>query len=660
MSQFRKNLQSIRAKTPTPNASKQPFSTDAIEVMGEVGDAGFDIQSARAKYIQEKAIQRKAPVPKSVKGTGMDSQCTGQVYNAQFDYVNQHLLSYFIASSSFIGYQAMALIAQHWLIMKGCSQKAKDAMRNGFEPTRNDGVNLKPEQLAKIKKLDKKYRLHANQIQGVTFNNVFGIRHILYKNTDPNFDYSKPFSPSDFMDGKYAGIAQVDPYWITPEFADEDLSDPTQINFYEPTYWLIQGKRYHKSHFKILMGEEVPDYLKPTYRYGGISLAQKVYERVYAGERTANEMPQLAMTKRVMNLFTNLEKAQSNKSQFVKNLAFFSEMMNNNGVRVGGKDDRFEISDTSLTDLDSTMWAQYHLVSSIFDVPVSKLYGTGHDGFSTGETDEDYYIASLETLQSTDLEEIAEGHYDRLIPSEMNEENFLDISWNPMKVLSEKEIADINESKSRTDRAYWDMNAIGEVDVRERLAADPNSGYSGIEMPEIEEDEEDSQFEDSVMDSSAMDYVREEDGEWFVFSKEGKRLSSGYQSKEDAEERLGQIEYFKHASDSVLDEKSCVDQMCKDERVEDAEYQGKPVELNKPFSNKEGSSKYAVYVRNDKGNVVKVNFGDPDMEIRRDNPEARKSFRDRHNCSEKTDRTKPGYWSCKFWSTKSVSELLGD
>ena len=56
-----------------------------------------------------------------------------------------------------------------------------------------------------------------------------------------------------------------------------------------------------------------------------------------------------------------------------------------------------------------------------------------------------------------------------------------------------------------------------------------------------------------------------------------------------------------------------------------------------------------MYVRNDNGNVIKVRFGDPDMEIKRDNPERRKNFRARHNCSDKTDKTTPGFWSCRAW-----------
>ena len=91
---------------------------------------------------------------------------------------------------------------------------------------------------------------------------------------------------------------------------------------------------------------------------------------------------------------------------------------------------------------------------------------------------------------------------------------------------------------------------------------------------------------------------------------------------------------------------------------EDAEYQGKKVKLNNPVRG--GSKKFYVYVRNDKGNVVKVSFGDSTgLSIKRDDPERRKAFRARHNCDQKKDKTTPGYWSCKFWEKgKSVTDLM--
>lgn len=80
-----------------------------------------------------------------------------------------------------------------------------------------------------------------------------------------------------------------------------------------------------------------------------------------------------------------------------------------------------------------------------------------------------------------------------------------------------------------------------------------------------------------------------------------------------------------------------------------AEYQGRKVKLGKPFLTPDGPKKRSVYVKNDKGNVVKVNFGDPNMEIKKDNPARRKSFRARHNCDNPGPRWKARYWSCKAW-----------
>ena len=79
----------------------------------------------------------------------------------------------------------------------------------------------------------------------------------------------------------------------------------------------------------------------------------------------------------------------------------------------------------------------------------------------------------------------------------------------------------------------------------------------------------------------------------------------------------------------------------------EAEYQGRKVKLNKPMRG--DVKKFKVYVKNDKGNVIKVNFGDPNMKIKKSNPARRKSFRARHNCDNPGPKTKARYWSCRKW-----------
>jgi hypothetical protein len=93
-----------------------------------------------------------------------------------------------------------------------------------------------------------------------------------------------------------------------------------------------------------------------------------------------------------------------------------------------------------------------------------------------------------------------------------------------------------------------------------------------------------------------------------------------------------------------------------DEQIEIYEDSEKKVKLNKIMRG--DVKKYKVYVKNDKGNVVKVNFGDPNMEIKRDNPARRRNFRARHHCENPGPRWKARYWACKTWSTKSVSSML--
>jgi hypothetical protein len=81
--------------------------------------------------------------------------------------------------------------------------------------------------------------------------------------------------------------------------------------------------------------------------------------------------------------------------------------------------------------------------------------------------------------------------------------------------------------------------------------------------------------------------------------------------------------------------------------------------LNKPFRTPGGPKKFSVYVKNDKGNIVKVNFGSPDMEIKRDDPKRRKNFRARHNCDNPGPKTKARFWSCRNWEAgRSVSDNL--
>jgi|TARA_R110000796_G_scaffold2214_4_gene8927 hypothetical protein len=124
---------------------------------------------------------------------------------------------------------------------------------------------------------------------------------------------------------------------------------------------------------------------------------------------------------------------------------------------------------------------------------------------------------------------------------------------------------------------------------------------------------------------------------WKGYRKDGTKIDNGVKVNNCV--KVSEDEYTYEGELSML-----YDEL---EILDEAEYQGRKVKLGKPSQG--DVKKFKVYVKNDKGNVVKVNFGDPDMRIRKSNPAARKSFRARHKCADKKDRTTAGYWSCKKW-----------
>jgi hypothetical protein len=155
---------------------------------------------------------------------------------------------------------------------------------------------------------------------------------------------------------------------------------------------------------------------------------------------------------------------------------------------------------------------------------------------------------------------------------------------------------------------------------------------------------------ESVEESCCDDCADTTEGLWDNIRKKKERIArgSGEKMRKKGDKGAPTPDQIQRAKSEDLNEWG--------EVTEKAEYQGRSVDLNNPT--KGDTKKYKVYVKNDKGNVVKVEFGDPNMSIKRDDPARRKSFRARHNCDQKKDKTTAGYWSCKFWSTKSVTDLM--
>lgn len=450
-----------------------------------------------AQWNDSNDIKAFAPTPSGVATDSDDSRLKG----GELGLVNHYVYNHFIAKCSFIGYRAMAVMSQHWLINKGCQQKVRDSLKRGYEILVSSSKTLDPDEQESVLTVDRKINLTKELIEAVSLKNVFGVRHLFFKHKDPDFDYSNPFVPEDFKEGNYVGIHQIDPYYIVPEFDNLNLLDPFSDNYYEPEYWLIMGRRVHKSHMVILRGEEVPSILKPTYRYGGISLVQRVYERVYSSDTCADESAKLMLTKRTNVRKLDLQVAFANPFKFQRMLSEINSYKDNHGTLIADKEEEIQQLDTALSDVDAVIKGQYDLIASVFDTPVSKLLGTGHAGLSTGETDEDYYLSSCQALQSTDLNDILEAHYLRVSYSLFNENKKISVKWLPMKVISDKEKAETNAIKTQALTNLYNIGAVSQEEIRAVLLADTDFSFNAMGLPDqlpedyLDEEEEEEEKE---------------------------------------------------------------------------------------------------------------------------------------------------------------------
>lgn len=476
--EIRRRLEELEKGSPSglfsTHAIRQPLNLE------QVAEVAFPVQVAKA-----------------TDGKAMDS-CDLPMPTYKFSTrggIPDNIVGWFL-SQSFIGFQMCSVMAQHWLINRACKIPAEDATRNGWEINGGD----------EVEKLDKRFRIKKQVSEFARFNRVFGIRIAIMcvRSDDPEF-YSKPFNIDSVTPGSYMGISQVDPVWCSPEFNQKDISDPTSQTFYEPTFWRIMGKKYHRSHLVVIRYAEVPDLLKPTYQFAGMSLPQLIWERVYCAERAANEGPQLLLTKRMNVLKTDLDEVMADVKAYAEKSRVIAETRDNYGMMTVGKEDEYQQHETSLGDFDSVVMTEYQLVAGVAEMPSTKLLGTSPKGFSaTGEFEMSNYRETLATIQEHHCGPLLEAHYLRAFKS-LEIDEVVDVAWNPLDEPTEADRADTQLKKAQTRQIYQDLGVVSAAQNQKVLLDDPESGYT----QEIDDGDEEADIQAIVHAARPGNEVRQ-------------------------------------------------------------------------------------------------------------------------------------------------------
>src|SRR5690606_5033436 len=208
----------------------------------------------------------------------------------------------------------------------------------------------------RLRSTDKRFGVVRHLRELVHFGRMYGGRLVLFvvSSENPDAYYKAPFNLDGIEPGTYRGMSQIDPNWVAPVLTEDNVRDPASRTYYEPTYWRVGDRIIHRSHLHIFVPYPVPDFLKPSYNYLGMPVPQRIMERVYAAERSANEGPQLLMTKRTTTLQVS-DAALVNRDALEKNIRAWTALRDNYGVKVNGPEENMQQYDTALADVDTVI-----------------------------------------------------------------------------------------------------------------------------------------------------------------------------------------------------------------------------------------------------------------------------------------------------------------
>lgn len=402
----------------------------------------------------------------------------------------------FFAKHGFIGWQLCSMLSQHWLINRACRLPNEDALAPGWKLDWQNGNGSEEESEEKEKKAEilkecvevanKKFNLAEKALRFGINRSIYGqaLAYFIIEGEDP----STPLNIDGIKPGSFKGINVVEPYWAFPDWKIDSMN-PGSLSFYRPEFYTIGGQRIHRSRLVVKPFVELPDVLKPSYYFGGIPLTQMIYERVYAAEKTANEVPELALTKRMLVVDANMADFVANPEVMASKMNLLSKFRNNNGVFFKDRPDQVTQVDTNLSDLDANVWTQYQLVASVSSLPADRLLCTSPKGFqSTGEYEQRTYAQTLKSAyQEFAFREFLEKAHAIVMKSELGVSDPFVLNFNPIDTPTEAEKAQTLLTKASRDAALVNAGIISPEEARGALIADKESGYGDIsaEAPEM-------------------------------------------------------------------------------------------------------------------------------------------------------------------------------
>jgi uncharacterized protein len=295
--------------------------------------------------------------------------------------------------------------------------------------------------------------------------------------------------------GQLKAIRAVEPVWAYP--TTYNSNDPLKKDWYEPEHWFVLGKEVHATRLLKFVGKEVPDLLKPAYSFGGISMIQLAQSYVNNWLRTRQSVSDLLHSFSVFVLATDMGTSLTDAGdELFDRVHLFNRLRDNRGLMMTNKETE------ALTNVSVPLGGLHELqaqaqeqMCSIASIPVVKFLGIQPTGLNASDEGGirmfyDWILSQQEKRLRPHLTTII----DFVQLSEFGEiDQEITFQFIPLYSLDEQKEAEKRKTEADTASVYIDSGVLAPEEVREKLASDPESPYSTIDVenvPDLREEEE--------------------------------------------------------------------------------------------------------------------------------------------------------------------------
>ena len=298
-------------------------------------------------------------------------------------------------------------------------------------------------------------------------------------------------SPKTIKKGTLEGFTCVEAMWTTP--SAYNANDPTAPDFYKPREWFLLGQQVHASRIMTIITRPLPDMLKPAYNFSGMSLSQLAEPYVHNWLRTRQSVSDLINNFSITALKTNMGQVlqgQCDGSDVFARADLFTLTRSNRGLMLLDKEsEELDQVNTPLSGLHELQAQSLEQMCTVSRMPAVILTGVSPSGLNASSEGEirvfyDWISSQQNAFWRHPLEVCIKvimldlwGEIDDTITFE----------FNPLWQVSAKEESEIRNNNATSAATYIDRGVLSAEEVRENLAADPNSGYSGIDVSDVPE-----------------------------------------------------------------------------------------------------------------------------------------------------------------------------